>query len=499
MAKKKKIFLLLLAAGLFLFSRLYNLTAFPIFCDEAIYIRWAQVLKSIHSLWWVPLSDGKQPLFMWLAAITLSIFSDPLFAGRLVSVLAGLGEAWLVWRLGRLLHLRRSWLAYFIYLLLPFFLFFNRLALVDSLLSFWITLSFYLAFLLAEKRKSWLAILLGISLGAAWLTKSPGEIFIFVVPLAGTLWLLLGQEIGEMRRRSFWLLEGLFALSSLIAFSLYNLLRLAPVFYMISRRNRDYLWGWQYLRQHPFGPLLAHLGDLGRYYLHYLTWPGALFALLGFLLLLKKKNWPVLAVLLLWWLPVIPMLAVAKVFTARYVLFSALPLLLSIGIAVDWLWRWQWGKGLILVAALPALVFMKNLWQVNPHLSLPRDEYRGYLEAWTAGEGIRPIARYLQNLPPQTKAVVGTEGFFGTLPNGLQIYFDQSPNITVIGVGVDIDKVSSSLLNAKKAGNRVFLVANASRFHLQNPQKKGLVLIKSFPKPGGDKLLFWELKNVQKM
>ena len=499
MNKKEKLFLLILAGGLFLFSRLYNLTAFPTFCDEAIYIRWAQVLKSIHSLWWVPLSDGKQPLFMWLTAIALSIFHDPLFAGRLVSVLAGFGEAWLVWRLSKLLHQRHPGLVYFAYLFLPFFLFFNRLALVDSLLSFWITLSFYLALLLVEKRKNWLAILLGISLGAAWLTKSPGEIFLIVVPLAGTLWLLLKQGVGEMRRRSFWLLEGLFALSSLIAFSLYNLLRLAPVFYMISRRNQDYLWDWQYLRQHPFDPLLAHLSDLSRYYEHYLTWPGMFLALLGLLLLLRKKNWPVSAVLALWWLPVIPMLAVAKVFTARYVLFSAVPLLLFIGTAISWLWRWQWGKGLILVATLPALVFMRDLWQVNPRLALPRDESRGYLEAWTAGEGIRPIARYLQNLPPQTKVVVGTEGFFGTLPNGLQIYFDQSPNITVIGVGVDIDKIPTSLINAKKAGDRVFLVANASRFHLQNPQKKGLVLIRSFSKPGGDKLLFWELKNVQKM
>jgi len=44
-----RIFLLLLIVFIFLFSRLQNLTAIPVFGDEAIYIRWSQIIKSEES------------------------------------------------------------------------------------------------------------------------------------------------------------------------------------------------------------------------------------------------------------------------------------------------------------------------------------------------------------------------------------------------------------------------------------------------------------------
>src|SRR3990167_7850508 len=72
--------------------RLYNLNYLPIFGDEAIYIRWAQVMRAEATLRFLPLSDGKQPLFMWVVIPFLKLISDPLVAGRIVSVLSGLGS-----------------------------------------------------------------------------------------------------------------------------------------------------------------------------------------------------------------------------------------------------------------------------------------------------------------------------------------------------------------------------------------------------------------------
>src|SRR3990167_3465310 len=71
-------------------SRVYHLTQIPVFVDEAIYIRWSQVMRAEPSLRFLPLSDGKQPLFMWLTMPALKFIADPLFAGRIVSVVAGL-------------------------------------------------------------------------------------------------------------------------------------------------------------------------------------------------------------------------------------------------------------------------------------------------------------------------------------------------------------------------------------------------------------------------
>src|SRR3990167_7485247 len=78
--------ILALALGL----RLSSLTYVPVFVDEAIYIRLSQVMRAEPTLRFLPLSDGKQPLFMWLTIPLLKIFSDPLFAGRLTSVSSGM-------------------------------------------------------------------------------------------------------------------------------------------------------------------------------------------------------------------------------------------------------------------------------------------------------------------------------------------------------------------------------------------------------------------------
>jgi len=77
---------------LFFLLRLTNLTLLPIFADEAIYIRWAQVMKNEPTLRFLPLSDGKQPLYMWILMVILKFFPDPLLAGRVVSVIAGFGS-----------------------------------------------------------------------------------------------------------------------------------------------------------------------------------------------------------------------------------------------------------------------------------------------------------------------------------------------------------------------------------------------------------------------
>jgi len=83
------ILILILAIGLGI--RIINLTILPIFVDEAIYVRWSQVMATEPTLRFLPLSDGKQPLYMWVLMFLIKYFSDPLFIGRLVSVATGMG------------------------------------------------------------------------------------------------------------------------------------------------------------------------------------------------------------------------------------------------------------------------------------------------------------------------------------------------------------------------------------------------------------------------
>ena len=77
--------------------------------------------------------------------------------------------------------------------------------------------------------------------------------------------------------------------------------------------------------------------------------------------------------------------------------------------------------------------------------------------------------------------LVGSEGFFGTPFDALQLYLNNVSNVRVIGVGVWIDSVHEKLQNAL-ADNQVFLIVNSSRFHNDDPEKIGLKLLSSYPK-----------------
>ena len=125
----KNSLILILIIAVYFFLRCLNLTSLPVFGDEAIYIRWSQIIKSVDTLRFIPMTDGKQPLFMWLTAVSLKFF-EPLVAGRIISVFAGAGT------LVVLFLISKSFLPSLIYLFLPFAFFFDRLAIFYHFLVF---------------------------------------------------------------------------------------------------------------------------------------------------------------------------------------------------------------------------------------------------------------------------------------------------------------------------------------------------------------------------
>jgi predicted membrane-bound mannosyltransferase len=128
---KTALILALILVTYFLF-RLPNLTYQPIFADEAIYIRWAQVMKAEPTLRFLPLTDGKTPLFMWVMMPVFKVIDDPLLAGRVMAVFSGLGTLFGAFLLGSIFFNRRVGLfAAFLIATTPYMIFFDRMALVD--------------------------------------------------------------------------------------------------------------------------------------------------------------------------------------------------------------------------------------------------------------------------------------------------------------------------------------------------------------------------------
>lgn len=479
---------LFILISLFFLLRLTNILSLPVFGDEAIYIRWSQLIKNVDTLRFVPLSDGKQPLFMWFSAVALKLFDDPLLAGRLISVGAGLVIILSIYFICLILFSPKiALISAFIYLFLPFSFFFDRMALPDNLLSAFGALALLFSILLAKYPRFDLAMVLGGFLGLAWLTKSPA---IYFVVLSFITFFVYQKH----NFQKFYLP----LTSSVIAFLIYNILRLGPQFHMIALRNRDYLWTLTDLLSHPFDPLIPHFKDILIIYAAYVSWPLLILSAVGLWLYFRTSR-PKASfyILLAWWLlPLLANSALAKVFTARYILFTLPPLvaLLAVGLSsLSTLLRNNYFINIIIfIIMLPNIFIIKKL-ITDPFNFQPPPTESGYFSDWTSGWGIQESSKYLISRSKEANVIVGTEGYFGTLPDGLQIYTDSLPQLTVFGIGIDINQIPEKLIDARNYGDEVYLLANQSRLKLSPELLSRLSLVHSYQKPGDDNLLLFRL------
>jgi hypothetical protein len=121
--------------GLYLASRLFALTALPMFLDERIYLRWAYWITQGRRLQ-VPFVAGKG-LSVWVLAAVTPHVANPLLAGRLLTVAVGILTLVAVHRLAARLtgDVRVADLAAVFYVVCPFALFHDRMVLADPYLS----------------------------------------------------------------------------------------------------------------------------------------------------------------------------------------------------------------------------------------------------------------------------------------------------------------------------------------------------------------------------
>lgn len=453
--------------------RLPNLTLQPIFADEAIYVRWAQVMRSEPTLRFLPLSDGKTPLFMWAMMPMFKVFEDPLFAGRFLSIISGFFTMLGVFALGwKVFHIRVGLLSALVYTVVPYTVFFDRMALVDSMLAAFTVWIIFFAIWLARSLRLDLSMILGYLMGGALLTKTPAMTNLLLLPIS---------YLAFRRKSKYSLLKlvGFWAVAILIAMFVYNILRLGPEFYQLSARNADYVFSPLELKGRPLDPFIPHFKDIADWFPKLLTIPILFLAITGSVLVILKKE--KLGIIILLWaiIPLMIQMAFLKTFTARYLLSSIPPLLVLAGFGLDQILgkikerNIKIGLGILLI--LPLALHFNYLLLTDPQKApLPEAERRGYLEDWTAGYGFPDIAQFFLEQSKNQSVVVGTEGYFGTLPDGLQIYLDKS-GVVVIGGSAT---VSAQLRNAAK-DNLTFFVTNKSRF----PNDfSNIELIREYPK-----------------
>ena len=482
---KTRIFLVLLVIFYFA-TRLVNLKIIPIFTDEAIYSFWAQVALHDPANRFISLEDGKQPLFIWLAAISQKFVADPLVASRLVSVFAGFGSLIGIYLLAKeLFDKKTAILASFLYIVLPFTLLYDRMALFDSLLTMLGIYAVFFTFKMVKDPRLDTAILNGFAIGLAMITKSSGNFFLYLLPFSLIFANFKQKKIAQFFAK--WI--ALSAVAVFISLVIYNSLRLSPLFYIIARKNLEFIRAYPEVIKNPFEYLVPNFKAIVGWVITYVQLPVFILFIAGIIYAFIKRNIAAIYLLILVLIPFTAELIFNKVLYPRFVLFYFPYIILIIAYfaasIINDQKRLQNISIIVLSLALlmPAVTSFRLL--SAPTLAkIPKNDSAQYLNDWPAGYGISEVVDYLKQESKGQDVYVGTEGTFGLLPYALNIYFFNKNNVHIYSYWpVDVDKLPDQILDFAKKGNKTYLIYYQTRKEITNPN---LRLIARYQQGVGD-------------
>lgn len=479
-SKKNISFALLLGLVItYLVSRLVNILAFPVFTDEAIYLRWSQIMWHDATQRFLPLSDGKTPLFMWLGVVIMRFFNDPVLAGRLISVVAGLGSMIGIYFVACVLF-QKKWLglvASFFYIIIPFTLTYDRMALAEALLLSLEIWTLYFAIILAKSRRLDFAIFAGICWGAAILTKPPALLFAVFFPLS--LLILADWKRSLVTIIPRWLVTGVFAAA------MFGVLFLSPGVGAIFSRSSDYAFTKTEIIQNGLKYPFFNTKMMIEWLVNYLSWPLAVLFILGIVFGFQKRKRTALFLLSILLIIFGTQAITGKVIYPRYLLVMMPFVILFLVMTIEGLTYklklkyWQIAL-LLLVVSTGAFNFDRTLMFNPANTPFVRIDQGQYLSFWSSGQGIKEVSEFIKDKSQNGKVYVASEGYFGNPLNGLQIYLDNDLNVEVLVLSQPTpDKIRS--LSKDFASKEVYFVVNLSRW--QFPDKNVPIdLIKTFSK-----------------
>lgn len=468
-----------------------SLNTLPVFADEAIYIRWAQlIIDDANQYLFFPMNDGKTPLFIWMLIPFLKIFEDQLIAGRVVAVLGGVVQVifsmWLVRSLkgNRLSQLLAGAFSAF----LPFWYFHHQMALMDGWLTAWLTLTL-IAVVQQERKRLWLVVG-GLALGAAFWTKLPAVLFlpaIVVLPFA-----MDAKHIySKLLHASLIIGIGVVTFATL---------KISPAFPQLFFRGSDFLYPVSEVLAGKWTDTLQNAPTYFVYFWTYMT-PGVLLLfLLGFGKdSLSRRQW----VLLLCFLAFVgPITLLGKVVYPRYFLPSAI--FLTVGAALsagEWLSSKQRVLNMTIYICLLIAVYFSGqfIWKSivsADQIPFVDADKTQYLTEWSSGHGIHQVYEKLVQDAQNQKIAVGTEGFFGTLPDGLLLYLHNQnvDNILVEGVGEPVVSLPPKLVELADKYDRQWLLVNSHRLKFEIEKK---YLLEEYCRPyNGPCLQLWDVTEL---
>ena len=448
--KKELLLAGILLAG-YVFLRTFHILHLPIFTDEAIYLRWSQIAKQDAAERFISLSDGKQPLYVWVTIIFMRFIRDPLLAGRLVSVMSGFLTAVGIFFLSKELF-KSKWiglLALGIYVIFPFALVYDKMAMYDSMVATFIIWGIYVEVLLVRKIRLDLAFIAALIIGMGMLVKTNTFFNLYFLPF--TVLLFDFKQKNAKKQLLKWILFA--AIAAVLANVYYSILRLSPLYGIINQKNHTFYYPFSEWIKHPIEFFSGNIHGLLDWFFTYFGWLQAAMVVGSFFVF--KKFWKEKVLLLVWFIPpIIGLALLGKVLYPRYILPMVVPLIPLVALCLWFVlirFKTLWARVLI-VTVFSILYLRADYFILNDfaHAPIPQPDLGQYINSWPAGGGVRESVAFFKSQAEQGPIFIATQGTFGLMPFSLQLYLQDKPNIMLQGYWPIGHKLPADVIAAAK-------------------------------------------------
>ena len=485
------VFVIVILAGLYFATRLINLDQWPIFSDEGIYIRWAKVAWHDPSWRFISVTDGRQPLQTWATIPFLKLFPDnALLAGRLFSVATGfIGLLGMFSLCFYLFGKRAAFMAASFFIFIPYFIFYDRIALVDSAVNAGFIWILFFSILLVKTRRLDIALIFGFIGGIALLAKSSSRMFIMIAATAPLLIYNLKKKTESLLQSVNYLI--LFTIAFGVGFFFYNVQRLSPFFHYVAIKNTTFVMTFQEFLQTPF----AYVHNF-RLIPIYATWEAGFvivpFSIIGLYLLYKKDFRLFLYLMIFIIAPYVAIGFFAKILFPRYVIFYASIFIITATYALMQLKNLKTRSFAVGFIVATMLVFDYPLIFNPAKANFPEIDRGQYIEGATAVWGAPELMETMRERSHEKPVFIMAEGDFGLVADVLNVFLKDGDQIEIKGFW-PLDEKHLYEYQPELAKRQVYVVFSHRK---EFPDSWPIELVKEYDKPGNKESLYlFKLKS----
>jgi uncharacterized membrane protein len=409
-------------------------TLFPILVDEAIYMRWAEIIHH-QKEWFISLLDGKTPLLFWLYASLRLVIPDPLLADRLVSVCAGCMTIVLLYRIAYLCAgTRAGVVAAALTSVLPFGTLYDRLGYADSVVNLFGVCVVYASIAAFGKSDiAWSRIVVaGLTLGLGLFTKTTVVLYLFC-PLAIGVYLKRKQSWKLLLPR----ILVLYATAALFPLWAHFAVPNGPM----PAENNSFLHHTNFftppieLLCDPLTNLRSNTRLLAHYAVAYVGGFALFASLIAVSLLLITRRYLPILILACSSTSLLAISLFLVYFRSRYVFPLAWPLILAVACAMSAIrlnaTRQIWS--IVIVAATFTLMLLQSSRILRtPEVSLARDDADEFLGFGPySGSGLPEAIAFLRAEARGGPEIILTDPWWGPPTDAVFAYLNQRDGIEV--------------------------------------------------------------------